>query len=116
MKRNRVAPIVRLYAEPATHATYTLSLHDALPIYLDPTVCPGGPDPAATPPKCHADVGIGKATFRLDSVVPDNLKLGAVIRSEEHTSELQSHVNIVCRLVLEKKKSSHLRRHPRNDR
>src|SRR4051812_49876303 len=28
----------------------------------------------------------------------------AVVRSEEHTSELQSHVNIVCRLLLEKKK------------
>src|SRR4051812_49833444 len=29
-----------------------------------------------------------------------------VVRSEEHTSELQSHVNLVCRLLLEKKKSS----------
>src|SRR5690242_21299381 len=30
--------------------------------------------------------------------------VGAVARSEEHTSELQSHVNLVCRLLLEKKK------------
>src|SRR5690242_21617856 len=30
--------------------------------------------------------------------------LGGVLRSEEHTSELQSHVNLVCRLLLEKKK------------
>src|SRR5260370_17431827 len=29
------------------------------------------------------------------------------IRSEEHTSELQSHLNLVCRLLLEKKKSNH---------
>src|SRR5690242_21198827 len=29
---------------------------------------------------------------------------GEVLRSEEHTSELQSHVNLVCRLLLEKKK------------
>src|SRR5690242_20958871 len=29
-----------------------------------------------------------------------------VVRSEEHTSELQSHVNLVCRLLLEKKKST----------
>src|SRR5260370_14230201 len=29
---------------------------------------------------------------------------GAIIRSEEHTSELQSHLNLVCRLLLEKKK------------
>src|SRR6516225_7839573 len=31
-------------------------------------------------------------------------------RSEEHTSELQSHVNLVCRLLLEKKNTSHLRK------
>src|SRR4051812_49945389 len=31
----------------------------------------------------------------------------AALRSEEHTSELQSHVNLVCRLLLEKKKTSH---------
>src|SRR5690242_21492336 len=34
----------------------------------------------------------------------------AVVRSEEHTSELQSHVNLVCRLLLEKKKT-HLKLH-----
>src|SRR5690242_20973231 len=32
--------------------------------------------------------------------------LGALLRSEEHTSELQSHVNLVCRLLLEKKKKN----------
>src|SRR5690242_21005790 len=36
---------------------------------------------------------------------PANLR-DAVARSEEHTSELQSHVNLVCRLLLEKKKST----------
>src|SRR5260370_15537320 len=35
--------------------------------------------------------------------------IGAGPRSEEHTSELQSHLNIVCRLLLEKKKMPHLR-------
>src|SRR5260370_25954672 len=34
----------------------------------------------------------------------DLLGLSAVVRSEEHTSELQSHLNLVCRLLLEKKK------------
>src|SRR5690242_12998588 len=34
----------------------------------------------------------------------DTIKAGAEHRSEEHTSELQSHVNLVCRLLLEKKK------------
>src|SRR5256885_9329784 len=38
-------------------------------------------------------------------------RLGNVIRSEEHTSELQSPCNLVCRLLLEKKKKSHVRSH-----
>src|SRR5260370_23473937 len=38
------------------------------------------------------------------------------IRSEEHTSELQSHLNLVCRLLLEKKKRSPTRLHPATDR
>src|SRR5260370_7248859 len=33
-------------------------------------------------------------------------------RSEEHTSELQSHLNLVCRLLLEKKKNKHPHPHP----
>src|SRR5256885_13260382 len=41
-------------------------------------------------------------------VVPDEVGLGvAVLRSEEHTSELQSPCNLVCRLLLEKKNYSH---------
>src|SRR4051812_49746474 len=35
------------------------------------------------------------------------LRAGPDVRSEEHTSELQSHVNLVCRLLLEKKKQKH---------
>src|SRR2546430_12347439 len=45
----------------------------------------------------------------------DRFRLGDAFRSEEHTSELQSQSNLVCRLLLEKKKrnihTSHLRRH-----
>src|SRR4051812_49907453 len=37
--------------------------------------------------------------------VTDRFRLGEMGRSEEHTSELQSHVNLVCRLLLEKKKN-----------
>src|SRR5690242_21374735 len=36
---------------------------------------------------------------------PGDQRQGAAARSEEHTSELQSHVNLVCRLLLEKKKT-----------
>src|SRR5438477_13054180 len=41
-----------------------------------------------------------------DRFVRRDPRLLARLRSEEHTSELQSHVNLVCRLLLEKKKSS----------
>src|SRR5260370_23813752 len=34
-------------------------------------------------------------------------QFGRTLRSEEHTSELQSHLNLVCRLLLEKKQASH---------
>src|SRR5260370_14019329 len=43
-----------------------------------------------------------------DNVVVDKpAGAGLDVRSEEHTSELQSHLNLVCRLLLEKKKSRH---------
>src|SRR2546430_10355602 len=38
--------------------------------------------------------------------------LAPAARSEEHTSELQSQSNLVCRLLLEKKKTKHQQRHP----
>src|SRR5690242_15316651 len=53
--------------------------------------------------------GRGDMRLGLDVVLPDGsiaLSLPrSVFRSEEHTSELQSHVNLVCRLLLEKKKN-----------
>src|SRR4051812_49800869 len=49
------------------------------------------------------------ATLLLSVGVP-MLVAGDEMRSEEHTSELQSHVNLVCRLLLEKKKKYRIRR------
>src|SRR5438477_3812367 len=75
-----------------TPEIYTLSLHDALPIYLHHAGLggdAGAPGPQA-PPRHAAAEEVGR----------DRL------RSEEHTSELQSHVNLVCRLLLEKKKKT----------
>src|SRR5256885_12352082 len=46
----------------------------------------------------HAQVGYGRLNRRL------NWSSGRITRSEEHTSELQSPCNLVCRLLLEKKK------------
>src|SRR2546430_12190621 len=67
------------FNDTATTEIYTLSLHDALPISCRPIVL-----------RCAA------------SVKPP--RYGRVRRSEEHTSELQSQSNLVCRLLLEKKK------------
>src|SRR2546427_5473815 len=75
------------FNDTATTEIYTLSLHDALPI------CDHGPDHREHPAagrgcrRCHRIVGRRHPR-----------------RSEEHTSELQSQSNLVCRLLLEKKK------------
>src|SRR5260221_7693830 len=77
------------FNDTATTEIYTLSLHDALPIYRNPA---------------HEQ--------RVKQILQEEMP-GAFVcashelsqeRSEEHTSELQSHSDLVCRLLLEKKK------------
>src|SRR5947207_10695704 len=70
------------FHDTAPTEIYTLSLHDALPIYA----CSGTP-------LRNAAAGGHMEIVRL------------LLRSEEHTSELQSHSDLVCRLLLEKKKN-----------
>src|SRR5438477_2937572 len=70
------------FNDTAPTEIYTLSLHDALPISL--WVCSVAELSTASGP-----IARRRSHWR---------------RSEEHTSELQSHVNLVCRLLLEKKK------------
>src|SRR2546427_12990084 len=80
------------FNDTATTEIYTLSLHDALPI-----------SPAR--PSCfqHLDPASPEASHLLDCKVIVNTETQG-FRSEEHTSELQSQSNLVCRLLLEKKK------------
>src|SRR5436190_2304509 len=81
------------YDAAATTDIYTLSLHDALPIFAP-----------------HGGVGYRQAARSKQSVV-SKMKAGTKRRrSEEHTSELQSHSDLVCRLLLEKKKKIEVRR------
>src|SRR5947209_20628473 len=70
------------FMDPSTTEIYTLSLHDALPIFADN----GSTDGSVEIAEC--------AGARVVHV-----------RSEEHTSELQSRQYLVCRLLLEKKKT-----------
>src|SRR5207237_9916807 len=81
----------------ATTDIYTLSLHDALPI-LHPACRREGTLTHPSPSWFH-DLGASAS--------------GGVSarRSEEHTSELQSHLNLVCRLLLEKKKKKKKNKH-----
>src|SRR5947208_16931545 len=74
------------FNDTATTEIYTLSLHDALPIY-HLWVARRGETPRGT-----------------QSVVIRTQRYGGRGRSEEHTSELQSPDHLVCRLLLEKKK------------
>src|SRR5690242_21443172 len=83
----------------ATTEIYTLSLHDALPILHRHRA------------DVQRDAAFGDVLARHDHALgvggDQQVRRVAVVgRSEEHTSELQSHVNLVCRLLLEKKKNS----------
>src|SRR5690606_40782844 len=94
---------------PATPETHTLSLHDALPI--SPTPRPERA-PRTRPPRRSAGCGVRLRPARAcrDRRPPPRRDIafapprcGRPRRSEEHTSELQSRENLVCRLLLEKK-------------
>src|SRR5256885_3657781 len=88
------------FNDTATTEIYTLSLHDALPILMQLVS-----DGRVTMRDPMTDRPIGEAEVREKfGVGPDKVIEVQALRSEEHTSELQSPCNLVCRLLLEKKK------------
>src|SRR5205814_9129386 len=101
-----------LLFSPPPHTTQlsTLSLHDALPIYFTEQVSGGIDNWTLRQP---LGVVAGITPFNFPCMVPcwmfplaiacGNIQQGTM-RSEEHTSELQSLRHLVCRLLLEKKK------------
>src|SRR5690606_40746593 len=94
------------FSATATTQTSPLSLHDALPISPGPAVRRRHPcSRPATPRGCPS--GAPPAGGRSGPArTPPR-------RSEEHTSELQSRENLVCRLLLEKKKNTETQSHSR---
>src|SRR5690606_41308069 len=90
---------------------YPLSLHDALPIFIDvPELGYFGTDhphprgellvkTTSMIPGYYKRPDVTAAMFDEDGFY----RTGDIVRSEEHTSELQSRENLVCRLLLEKK-------------
>src|SRR2546430_9197080 len=91
---------VFFFNDTATTEIYTLSLHDALPIYPAP----------------HNRRDLDGRGLAVELVNPSEGELVHILtvdltqRSEEHTSELQSQSNLVCRLLLEKKKKKYILR------
>src|SRR5687767_15687020 len=89
------------FNDTATTEIYTLSLHDALPIYPKNTIF------SAKRFIGHRYNEVTEEAKRMPFEVKEGKEGRAVIvvdRSEEHTSELQSLAYLVCRLLLEKKK------------
>src|SRR2546430_12747518 len=78
------------FNDTATTEIYTLSLHDALPIYL----------------RAESSVHDRLRTSHHTMGARSRSRESSGSRSEEHTSELQSQSNLVCRLLLEKKKKN----------
>src|SRR5207253_11295905 len=108
------APHRSLSTTTAPPASYTLSLHDALPISLKRGI------QGASSTNCMALVPVWKPetsgiVTRKPTIAPRSeialasrrfLTGTSAMRSEEHTSELQSRGHLVCRLLLEKKKKN----------
>src|SRR5260221_13870243 len=86
------------FNDTATTEIYTLSLHDAIPISIERST------------ELLAKWNKNNKIWSSGEIIADvekSVDLGGrrIIRSEEHTSELQSHSDLVCRLLLEKKKN-----------
>src|SRR2546422_7318308 len=85
------------FNDTATTEIYTLSLHDALPISIGRQR--RAQQPPGDPPRTPAIEMPVHEAFKAPLERTDQR-----LRSEEHTSELQSRLHLVCRLLLEKKK------------
>src|SRR5256885_13219469 len=98
-----IAMLFFFFNDTATTEIYTLSLHDALPICSTSTS------------RCSA-ASVSRARWMASASAAENASLSSsdaeaihlALRSEEHTSELQSPCNLVCRLLLETKKQTQL--------
>src|SRR2546422_8570926 len=94
------------FNDPAPTEIYTLSLHDALPISSSaPAMACPWPSTAIASTSSFATTATGpwKKNCKAPNT-PPTLARCSGLRSEEHTSELQSRLHLVCRLLLEKKK------------
>src|SRR5207248_11584093 len=103
---------VFFFPTPAPPEIYTLSLHDALPIlWRRKLLLDRNDGPSASRRKHGSGAGSAGASFPSMGChhgedrrgARQSARADACLRSEEHTSELQSPYDLVCRLLLEKK-------------
>src|SRR5690606_40963774 len=99
---------VLVFSGPRPTLAHPLSLHDALPIFGGAPSCVRAP--SLTRPWTRTGRPVVSSApvrhpgpLRLDRWTGDRSAVPGTVRSEEHTSELQSRENLVCRLLLEKK-------------
>src|SRR5436309_16066887 len=92
---------ILFFNHPSTPEIYTLSLHDALPIWSATRTW------TSTTHRWRSPSTAGRCVPCCASSDSTDSRGGSTTsRSEEHTSELQSRENLVCRLLLEKKKKN----------
>src|SRR5690606_41792662 len=97
-----LSALVFFFTDPPTPEIYTLSLHDALPISA--CISEIRSQRSASFIK-WVEIKMVTPSWRARSIIRrQKLSRATGSRSEEHTSELQSRENLVCRLLLEKKK------------
>src|SRR5699024_11745818 len=107
-----VLPYLVSPSAPTTTASYTLSLHDALPIWMQEIL-------QVSPQRLCQSAAYSGIRIRRKIQISTGFHLRTAAepragspmlrgspRSEEHTSELQSRFDLVCRLLLEKKKNN----------
>src|SRR5699024_12404189 len=102
-----VSHLVLFFNATATTSTYTLSLHDALPISVTRTSCCTWERMMGSS-GCWESMGSKFDSVSSKTSVTPSARSpsdSSSWRSEEHTSELQSRFDLVCRLLLEKKKT-----------
>src|SRR5699024_12488608 len=104
--------LIYFFADTSIPLRCTVSLHDALPIWILAPICPEGTGLSVCRPADSLPFG-GAEKFCPDfdgrhrhsgSALPDRRRKRGICphpRSEEHTSELQSRFGLVCRLLLE---------------
>src|SRR5690606_41830387 len=101
---------LHFFIQPSTPYLDPLPLHDALPLSVFTAVAMFATATARKPSATSSGVGVVPVAAPISAAsaatgttpTPEEVAEG---RSEEHTSELQSRENLVCRLLLEKKKS-----------